>query len=210
MPFFSSDTLPIPPFCSRSRCRLANRSRLAKRYEPPIPSFSLSARSNLAKSFRSRSILPKLAEYLGNVGGGIGRAAIAGFSLLGGKWALFTLWMPAVNVVVPGEERIGLVGGIGGGPMDFDVGGGARSVAVVVFEDDNEMDADVMDCELFGPPPMMPLFVFELLELFSVPPPPPVLMLLEAVVVLLLSLAPVLPPFDAGVVFADAVVLILT
>lgn len=39
------------------------------------------SRSSLpANSLRSRSVLLKLDEYLGNVGGGIGRAAIAGFS----------------------------------------------------------------------------------------------------------------------------------
>lgn len=45
--------------------------------------FSRSARSifdPVLNSLRSRSILLNDDEYLGNVGGGIGRAAIAGFS----------------------------------------------------------------------------------------------------------------------------------
>jgi hypothetical protein len=46
-------------------------------------------------SFRSRSALLKLDEYLGSVGGGIGRAAMAGFSCV-----LFELCMPAVIVAV--------------------------------------------------------------------------------------------------------------
>lgn len=59
-------------------------------------------------------------EYLGKVGGGIGLAAMAGFSC-----DLFTLWMPAVGadvlllklaIYAPGDDRTGLVGGIGGGP----------------------------------------------------------------------------------------------
>lgn len=47
-----------------------------------INTFSRSARSSLLalNSLRSRSPLLKLDEYLGSVGGGIGRAAIAGFS----------------------------------------------------------------------------------------------------------------------------------
>lgn len=35
--FFIS-TVPSPLFCSRIRCLLAKRSKLANRYEPPIPS----------------------------------------------------------------------------------------------------------------------------------------------------------------------------
>lgn len=30
---------PNPPFCSRRRCRVARRSKLANRYDPPIPSY---------------------------------------------------------------------------------------------------------------------------------------------------------------------------
>lgn len=84
--------------------------------------FSLSALSILpANSLRSRSTLLKLDEYFGNVGGGIGLAAMAGFS-----WVLFTPCIPAVGVVVedvkfaiyaPGEDNTGLAGGIGG-PCD--------------------------------------------------------------------------------------------
>lgn len=72
-------------------------------------------------SFRSRSTLLKLDEYFGNVGGGTGRAAIAGFSCV-----LFTLCMPAVGAVVlllklliyaPGDDSTGLADRIGGGPV---------------------------------------------------------------------------------------------
>lgn len=84
--------------------------------------FSRSARSMLPpNSFRSRSTLLKLDEYFGNVGGGTGRAAIAGFSC-----CLFTLWMPAVGAVVllvklpmyaPGDDNTGFADRIGGGPL---------------------------------------------------------------------------------------------
>lgn len=56
---------------------------------------SRSARSILAaalNSFRSRSLLLNDDEYLGSVGGGIGRAAITGLSCV-----LLALWMPAVG-----------------------------------------------------------------------------------------------------------------
>lgn len=74
----------------------------------------------------------KLDEYFGKVGGGIGLAAIAGFSC-----CLFELWMPAVGVPVtveklamyePGDERTGLVGGTGGGPF-----GGVGCVGVLML-----------------------------------------------------------------------------
>lgn len=91
--------------------------------------FSRSARSifdPVLNSLRSRSTLLNDDEYLGKVGGGMGRAAIAGFSC-----DLLTLWMPAVGVVVvllkfamyaPGEDNMGLVGGTGGGPPGWPVG----------------------------------------------------------------------------------------
>lgn len=53
--------------------------------------FSRSALSILVNSFRSRSILLNEDEYFGSVGGGMGRAAIVGFSCV-----LLLLWMPAV------------------------------------------------------------------------------------------------------------------
>lgn len=83
--------------------------------------FSLSALSILPEnSLRSRSTLLKLDEYFGNVGGGIGLAAMAGFSCV-----LFTPCIPAVGVVegvkfaiyAPGEDSTGLAGGTGG-PCD--------------------------------------------------------------------------------------------
>jgi len=82
--------------------------------------FSRSSRSILAppNSFRSRSILPNDEEYLGTVGGGIGRAAMAGLSCV-----LLILWIVAVcpdwnvDMYEPGVERIGFVGGTGGGPV---------------------------------------------------------------------------------------------
>lgn len=82
--------------------------------------FSLSSRSILAppNSFRSRSILPNDDEYLGTVGGITGRAAIAGLSC-----DLLILWIVAVcpdwnvDMYEPGVERIGFVGGTGGGPV---------------------------------------------------------------------------------------------
>lgn len=89
--------------------------------------FSRSVRSMLPpNSFRSRSTLLKLDEYFGSVGGGTGRAAIAGFSCV-----LFTLWIPAVGAVVlllllpllklpmyaPGDDNTGLADRIGGGPL---------------------------------------------------------------------------------------------
>lgn len=69
-------------------------------------------------SFFSRSIFPNDEVYFGTVGGGMGRAAIAGLS-----WVLLILWMVAVcpdwnvDMYDPGVERIGFVGGIGGGPV---------------------------------------------------------------------------------------------
>lgn len=82
--------------------------------------FSLSSRSILAppNSLRSRSILPNDDEYLGMVGGITGRAAIAGLSC-----DLLMLWIVAVcpdwkvDMYEPGVERIGFVGGTGGGPV---------------------------------------------------------------------------------------------
>lgn len=60
--------------------------------ENPVHTFSRSARSILpANSFRSRSPLEKLAEYFGSVGGGMGRAAMAGLSPDIAGCDLFTL-----------------------------------------------------------------------------------------------------------------------
>lgn len=59
---------------------------------------SRSARSIFApvlNSLRSRSPLLNDDEYFGSVGGGIGRAAIAGFS-----WFLLALWMLAVGCAI--------------------------------------------------------------------------------------------------------------
>lgn len=92
--------------------------------------FSLSSRSIFAPGIVGASAFVKLDEYFGRVGGGIGRAAIAGFSC-----CLFELWMPAVGAAVeklaiyePGDERTGLVGGTGGGPL-----GGVGCVGVLIF-----------------------------------------------------------------------------
>lgn len=94
-----------------------------------MQTFSRSARSILdpvLNSLRSRSTLLNDDEYLGRVGGGMGLAAIAGFSC-----DLFTLWMPAVGAEVlllkfaiyaPGEDRTGLVDGTGGGPVTWVTG----------------------------------------------------------------------------------------
>lgn len=61
--------------------------------------FSRSMRSILPPNeIGSRSAFVKDAEYFGRVGGGMGRAAIAGFSEV-----LFELWMPAVGV-----EKLGM------------------------------------------------------------------------------------------------------
>lgn len=64
--------------------------------------------------------------YLGNVGGGMGRAAMAGFSPGPTECCLFTLWIPAtgwpgvaaadVKPYDPDEVRTGFVAGNGGGP----------------------------------------------------------------------------------------------
>lgn len=69
-------------------------------------------------SFFSRSIFPNDELYFGTVGGGMGLAAIAGLSCV-----LLMLWIVAVwpdwnvDMYDPGVERIGFVGGIGGGPV---------------------------------------------------------------------------------------------
>lgn len=113
------------------------KKKKKKKKNIKIYTFSRSALSILlVNSLRSRSILLKLDEYFGNVGGGIGRAAIAGFSC-----DLLTLCIPAVGVVdvvpddekfaiyAPGDDKTGLTGGTGG-PW---VGCGTGALILLIF-----------------------------------------------------------------------------
>lgn len=68
-----------------------------ERFQDQSHTFSLSSLSIFG--IDGASAFVKLDEYFGKVGGGIGRAAIAGFSC-----CLFELWMPAVGVPVTVEK----------------------------------------------------------------------------------------------------------